>query len=219
MGATASTESARWQPRGQQHRSLETQDAFLQAAQDLMAEKGIHATSVNEVAERAGRSIGSLYHHFTDKQTLVYAVVDRITVDIEAGIDAGLDPDRWTDKGILDIVRGYLTDAIALDHLRPGYKRVVNEAVLIDPVAKQTHVALRQRVNDGLTDLFLQRAETIGHSNADTAVRFAVDQLSAMLRDRLDPETNPSQLSGHDDETFIEESVTSVDRHLRITVS
>ncbi len=216
MAATAGPDGSKWQRRVHQSRSHRTQDVILQAAEDLFARDGVAATSVNDVAARAERAVGSVYHHFTDKETLVKAVVDRITIEVEAGIAAGLDPARWIDQDILDIARGYLTDAIALDRTRPGYKRIINEVALIDPDARQRHVALRQQVNTGLTALILQRRESIGHPNPDLAVGFIVDQLSSMLLTRLDPEFNPTELSRLDDDIFIEEAVTSVRSHLDV---
>lgn len=209
-------ENSRSPRSGQQSRSHRTQDAILRAAQDLFAVKGVHETSVNDIAERAERSVGSLYHHFRDKENLVSAVMDRITVEVEAGLDAGLDPERWHDRGIRDIATGYLTDALALDQLQPGYKRIVSEVALTDPVTRDRHVELQKRVHEGLTQLMIDRRETIAHPRPEVAARFVADQLAAMLRTRLDPDFSPTALSSDDDETFVGEVVDSVCNYLQL---
>jgi AcrR family transcriptional regulator len=48
-----------------------TATAILAAAEEVFAENGLHATSMNEIATRAGVAVGTLYNHFTDKDALI----------------------------------------------------------------------------------------------------------------------------------------------------
>ena len=41
--------------------------AIVNAALDLFLEKGTNATTVDEIIERSGASVGSFYHHFQSK--------------------------------------------------------------------------------------------------------------------------------------------------------
>lgn len=54
-------------------------DRLLDAAQKLLATKGIRATTVSEVAEAAGVSRAWLYRHFPDKTALLGAAIVRLT--------------------------------------------------------------------------------------------------------------------------------------------
>lgn len=49
---------------------------FLEAARTVFGERGFAEASVAEVVERAGASVGSLYHHFGGKSELFLAVWD-----------------------------------------------------------------------------------------------------------------------------------------------
>ncbi len=49
---------------------------LFQAAMAVCAEKGYHATTVEEIAERAGLSKGALYHHFKSKQDLFVELLE-----------------------------------------------------------------------------------------------------------------------------------------------
>ncbi len=207
----------RWQRRGTQARSHRTQDAFLDAAEDLFAKRGVEHTSVTDVAESAQRSIGSLYHHFENKQTLVTAVVGRITDDLEASIDAAIEPTQWRSHGITEIIDRYLTTSLALSHGRPGYKRITIEVSLTDPTTRDRYRELRQRLDQGLADLFLERRAEIGHPDPEIATRFAVDQLTAMLAARLDPDLSPTLLRGTSDTTYVQETIASVRAYLQLT--
>jgi AcrR family transcriptional regulator len=65
-GAPGST----WQWR----RTPQTQRALLDAARQVFAERGFSDSSIAEIVERAGSSVGSLYHHFGGKNELFIAL-------------------------------------------------------------------------------------------------------------------------------------------------
>ena len=50
---------------------------ILDAAEDLFAERGFEATSLREIARRAGLQQPGLYNHFASKRDLYAAVLDR----------------------------------------------------------------------------------------------------------------------------------------------
>jgi AcrR family transcriptional regulator len=54
-----------------------TRVAILAAAHECLTERGIRRTSVEEVARRAGVARGTVYLHFSDKSTLINAVLLR----------------------------------------------------------------------------------------------------------------------------------------------
>ncbi len=66
-------------------------DQLLDAAQTLLARKGIRATTVIEVAEEAGVSRAWLYRHFPDKSALLGAAIVRLTDSFWSGARAELD--------------------------------------------------------------------------------------------------------------------------------
>jgi AcrR family transcriptional regulator len=55
-------------------RTKQTQRALLDAARQVFAEQGFAAASIADVVERAGSSVGSLYHHFGGKSELFLAL-------------------------------------------------------------------------------------------------------------------------------------------------
>lgn len=55
----------------------QTRAQFLDAARIVFAQRGFAEASVSEVVERAGASVGSLYHHFGGKGELFTALWER----------------------------------------------------------------------------------------------------------------------------------------------
>ena len=215
MSTTTAT-GDRWERTGAQARSHRTQDAFLDAAEELFGRDGVAQTSVTDVADRAGRSIGSLYHHFTNKETLVAAVVDRILASLESTADRAIDPARWAGADITQIVRSYAASSLELGGQRPGSKRIIVEVSLTDDVTRERYRRFREHLEDGLTALLIDRSDEIGHPDPPLAARFVIDQLTAMLTARLDGDTIPTQLAERADRAFVDEAVSSVGSYLRL---
>ncbi len=75
----------RLQPRKtpQQERSIQRLEAILETTVLLFLEKGVHDTTMSEIAQRAGISIGSLYQFFPQKVAVIKAVHDRFSAELE----------------------------------------------------------------------------------------------------------------------------------------
>ena len=62
-----------------------TRTALIEAAADLFARRGYHATSLEEIAQTAGFTRGAIYKNFKSKDDLLLAVVDWYAeLDLEA---------------------------------------------------------------------------------------------------------------------------------------
>jgi AcrR family transcriptional regulator len=57
------------------NRTGDVEGAILDAARDLLAEKGLQGLSMRTVAERVGVSATAIYHYFENKEELVHRVV------------------------------------------------------------------------------------------------------------------------------------------------
>ena len=56
-------------------KGAETRERIVAAAAELIFERGVAGTGVEDVKEAAGVSSSQLYHYFADKQALVHAVI------------------------------------------------------------------------------------------------------------------------------------------------
>ncbi|KMS92287.1 TetR family transcriptional regulator [Streptomyces regensis] len=68
---------SRWARMGQE-RGRTTRRRLIGAAVDCLAERGWHAATMLEIAERAGVSRGAAQHHFPTREALVVAAVEQL---------------------------------------------------------------------------------------------------------------------------------------------
>ena len=59
-------------------------EEILQRASLLFYERGYDATSIRDIAEAVGLSSSTMYHHFANKQDVLYAIVSRFMSDFVA---------------------------------------------------------------------------------------------------------------------------------------
>jgi len=85
-------------------RTAETQRALLDAAREVFIEQGFTSASITDIVERAGSSVGSLYHHFGGKSELFVALWQEYS---DAQEDA-------SGKAIAQAQRAGVTDPLAL---------------------------------------------------------------------------------------------------------
>ena len=86
--AKAMKSDARGWPRAdrqRQQRGVRTEKAILDATIGLVAERGIHGTSLDAVSEAVGVSKSSILWHFGSKEGLLVRVAERIFEDIAEG--------------------------------------------------------------------------------------------------------------------------------------
>jgi AcrR family transcriptional regulator len=61
----------------QVERSERSRTAILDAALELFSHRGYGATSMRDIAGKAGVSTGSVYHHFADKEAIFQALLEQ----------------------------------------------------------------------------------------------------------------------------------------------
>jgi AcrR family transcriptional regulator len=114
----------------------------LDAALKLFSKQGFRGTSVREIADMAGVSIGNLYHHFPDKEAIFRTLLDEYgqmtaepTFPLRRALNSGLFPDNLEEIGFAarDAVRQYraymrlyFVDVIEFEgsHIRKFYREL-----------------------------------------------------------------------------------------------
>ena len=72
--------------------ALTTRNDLLDAAEYLFLSQGVSRTSLQDIARRAGATRGAVYWQFTDKADLFNAMIERVTLPLEAAFFDDTDP-------------------------------------------------------------------------------------------------------------------------------
>src|SRR5260370_19111282 len=101
-------------PRSLKEKQRQEREALiLQAAEDVLVEKGYYETSVDEIASRVRIAKGTVYLHFPSKEDLVVAILERNMqklVDIIETAAASARTNREKLQAVLQVVYGGFFD-------------------------------------------------------------------------------------------------------------
>src|SRR5919109_4575097 len=88
--------------------TLTRREQILDAALGSFNEKGVAATTVDDVRRRSGASVGSIYHHFGGKEELATTLYVEGLRSYQRGFLAVLRRERDAERGIKAMVRHHL---------------------------------------------------------------------------------------------------------------
>jgi AcrR family transcriptional regulator len=154
----------------QRQRGHERVAALLEAASGCFVEKGYEATTMTEVAARAGASIGSLYQYFPTKEALAQALVEQYTEAVYGELGKLAEQSKsWNTEELAQRLCAFL---VSFRKRHPAFVILVESAHV--PIVDG--MAIRRRVRAELQALLAQRAP---HRSDDEmhAVAVVVQQL------------------------------------------
>jgi TetR/AcrR family transcriptional repressor of nem operon len=91
-------------------------EQILEVATRLMAARGYHRTSLDDVLRESGAGKGNFYHYFHSKEELGYAILDRLLERFEARTLAPIFGDGGRDP--LDQLDAFLEEILATQRAR-----------------------------------------------------------------------------------------------------
>lgn len=168
-------------PEPSQQRSQQSLERLLDAVEELLRQKDFEQISVTEIVKRAKSSVGVFYSRFADKNEILFAV-ERREVEKYIGVaEQILDPEKWRDVPLTEIVRN--TVGVVVDHFRR--RRHIARAVASSGAAQQhkiqTWSPFRDALSQGVTAIIADRSREIGHPDATLAAEASLGFLFAFL--------------------------------------
>src|SRR6478752_894909 len=100
--------------------AMTTRERLLDAAELLFQSQGVSQTTLQQIAQAADATRGAVYWHFKDKADLFNAMMDRVTLPMEAANRAVLEEG----EAPLAALERSLIDALRLTATNPQVRRV-----------------------------------------------------------------------------------------------
>ncbi len=151
-GTTPSDRPATGQPaRRLRADAARNQQRIIAAARELFAEHGLEIT-LDDVADKAGVGVGTVYRRFANKQELISEVFDQNVNEFAAAVETALHhPDPWT--GLVELFE------YACRHMATN--RGLSEVLLEMKDSMERFECMRDRVRPGMFQV-VQRAKDAG---------------------------------------------------------
>ena len=89
-------------------RSSKRKQEILAAALSCFNEFGVEGTTIEQIRERSGASVGSLYHHFGNKDRIAAALFIEGMEDYHQKLSAALEQAGEAEAGIKVMVQSYI---------------------------------------------------------------------------------------------------------------
>lgn len=125
-------------------------DDILEAAAQIISQKGFHAASMHDIAQAVNLQKASLYHHVTSKQEILVALLDRALDLLIARMEAVMAQPLPADEMLRLAVRNYLQGM--LEH-RDLASVLLLEHRSLDPEYTARHIPRRDRFEHLWRDL------------------------------------------------------------------
>ncbi len=163
--------------------------AILDAAEELIAAKGLHGAGLAQIAKKAGVAVGTLYNYFEDRDAMVRALFEtrratmrpKVMAALAAGaklpFEARLRTFMRTLFGVFDEYRHYIKVLFAAEHLKPtgshvdliaAIDEIIAAGLAEGVIAKASVEPLSMTLSGALRTVLVRRSES-GDSFVDAA--------------------------------------------------
>ncbi len=174
-----------WRKKAVQSRSRSTEKALARAARELLDDKGFEQTRVDEVAQRAGTSVGGFYARFKGKSALLHlADIDFIDACLEAFDEAV--PEDF-DGDIFDLLRSYIRVMVfQFDKHRDSILQVLRHASEDESGEFRLRTTeFNNKIHGRMRKLLMLRKISIAHPDPEFAINMTLFMASAAAREAV----------------------------------
>lgn len=134
---------------------------ILDVARSEFSERGYEATTVAEVAQKAGVSRAVVYEAVGDKEALLLAVAEELSDELIEAFAARFGAPDQVEMPLAELVRADLTWFVQQLRSDPAFG-LIRLGTLLTAQGRDPASRFRRRIEDGLTQLHINRARQWG---------------------------------------------------------
>ena len=142
-----------------------TRSKILDAAADIFAKQGISRTRLEDIAKLAGVTRGAIYWHFSDKDTLIVAMIDRVSAPTEAAMAALTDINK-TESLSLDTLKQVVVDAFTHTFHTPAAAQItrfiLRYSLSNETESLNSHINRNRQISFAHINQFIDQAQHLG---------------------------------------------------------
>lgn len=165
----------------QQSRGQKRVEEILDAAEAVIAEQGLDAATTNAIAERAGASVGSLYHFFPSKDAIVQALALRFAALVEA-LNAKAMPPSAVHLPLEKLFERIVMNQVTLMEERPAFTAVY-DASCRDVLGQQAYEEMERVIVGQVKSFLAARLPRMPRKERELAAHISVTVVNRVLED------------------------------------
>jgi AcrR family transcriptional regulator len=165
----------------QRQRGHERVAALLEAAAECFVERGFEATTMTEVAARAGASIGSLYQFFPTKEAVARALLEQYAQAVYA--ELGKLDEQSSSWSTAELAERLCVFLVNFRKRHPAFVMLVESS----PVPAADGMSIRRRVRAELQALLARRAPHRSSEEMHAAAVVVQQMMKAAIAIQAEP--------------------------------
>lgn len=145
----------------------ETQEALLEAGEQVFAEQGVSGTRIEDIAKRAGVAVGTIYNYFDTREDLFAALMARRRTELVKtleGVSLGARDKSWSEE-FEDFLRATLTH---LERHRRFFAILIQGEVL---TPRPSSAAAKAAQGSGFDDVYACMQRLVRRGVAEGALK------------------------------------------------
>lgn len=163
-----------------QRRGRERVEAILDAAESVIGEVGLEAATTNAIAERAGASVGSVYHFFRNKDAIVDALLERYLEQVLAVMQSSRRlAEPWVP--LEELFEGMVAAFLALDETQPAYFAVCRATSTVTGGRADVALEMNRHMEAMVVELLRTRNPGMPVEDAHVHAALSVTAVHAVL--------------------------------------
>jgi AcrR family transcriptional regulator len=137
-----------------QKRSKETKAHIMRVARQLFSETGYHKVNSNQIADKAGVSVGTFYSYFKDKKELLLEIIhtffDRFWEKAHREAEKKLPDLRDFKEDLHSLIETSLSEI----NVNPAFYRMMFSLQFYDPDIRQVFEEVKKRERDRILNIY-----------------------------------------------------------------
>ena len=169
-----------------QRRSRETRDRLLQATRELLEERTFEDLTIQQIATRAGCSVGAFYGRFEGKEAILPQLLQMHYAEVEREVSAAFRPEAWVGAPLERRVDAVVDHLLSVAQRQPGLIRtlVLRNYQRPETIPASIRSAAR-RVLARVYAVLLGGRPRTAHPAGTTAVEVGLLMVVAAIRERV----------------------------------
>lgn len=169
----------------QQIRSQETFERIRDATEKVLEEKAFDEATLAEIMDRAGVTVGAFYRRYPDKNALLRHLDERFFAERMAWADDILDPARWANATLSQVINAFAQEAVAVCTTRRGLLRSLFLGARTDTVLRQTALHANERFIAKLHAVLMPHRNQIANADPERAIELGYMMMIGTLRELI----------------------------------